>query len=94
MLHSGIDLHKRDVVIVTVDGEGHHVHEARLLDQAGELNHEVGAGCADAPPHSAENRQPRMHYDSGALGGHVFLLKRRPINWAAKRCVAISSPPP
>lgn len=30
MLHSGIDLHKRDVVIATVDREGRHVREARL----------------------------------------------------------------
>ena len=30
MLHSGIDLHKRDVVIATVDSDGRHVREARL----------------------------------------------------------------
>ena len=30
MLHSGIDLHKRDLVIATVDAEGHAVREARL----------------------------------------------------------------
>ena len=30
MLHSGIDLHKRDVVIVTVDEDGGQVREARL----------------------------------------------------------------
>ena len=30
MLHSGIDLHKRDVVIATVDGDAYHVREARL----------------------------------------------------------------
>jgi hypothetical protein len=30
MLHSGIDLHKREVVIATVDGDGRHVREARL----------------------------------------------------------------
>ena len=30
MLHSGIDLHKRDLVIATVDSNGRHVREARL----------------------------------------------------------------
>jgi transposase len=30
MLHSGIDLHKRDVVIATVDEDGRHVRDARL----------------------------------------------------------------
>ena len=30
MLHSGIDLHKRDLVIATVDSDGRHVREARL----------------------------------------------------------------
>jgi len=30
MLHSGIDLHKRDVVIATVDGDGRYVGQARL----------------------------------------------------------------
>jgi hypothetical protein len=30
MLHSGIDLHKRDLVINTVDADGQHVREMRL----------------------------------------------------------------
>jgi transposase len=30
MLHSGIDLHKQEVVIATVDGDGRHVREAQL----------------------------------------------------------------